>query len=305
MDIQEITLESLIEYNNEWPECELKLQSTIDFENRLKDKKIKQLLVPMQLDKEKALNLFGTHKDIAKIFSMSLDALDVLPLHPDIAFDVIWRTLEITLKYLSIKSWSYEANRAFGDVLKKGCDDVLTPYCVSDEKISNMFEYLLGKTSLISLRYLVARLYFKMDLSVSPQVTFVRERANDLLGEEIIQAIKDKYVNKDGRMDADNQRKAARLFLLILKGAEVDVNGYKMKPLDLPKRIEFYTSCVVYSSRCERFHGDYYSPLKSSLTDMGTYYEYYYLMTFSYALWGIMMNKTQSVVGGQIGRAHV
>ena len=141
--------------------------------------------------------------------------------------------------------------------------------------------------------------YFKMDLSVSPQVTFVRERANDLLGEEIIQAIKDKYVNKDGRMDADNQRKAARLFLLILKGAEVDVNGYKMKPLDLPKRIEFYTSCVVYSSRCERFHGDYYSPLKSSLTDMGTYYEYYYLMTFSYALWGIMMNKTQSVVGGQ------
>ena len=80
----------------------------------------------------------------------------------------------------------------------------------------------------------------------------------------------------DDKMNALNQRNAALLLLLILRGKEVDIEGKVLKPLELEKRIELYVSCVIYSSRCERFHGDYYSPLKSSLADLATYYEYYF-----------------------------
>lgn len=297
MDIQEVILRKQIDFNNEWPKiCSLSIEATQVFENRLRENKLVQLLEPIKLEMDKALEYFMNHKDISKIFSSILDAFDMLPMHPDLAFDVVWRTLEISLKYLSLESWSFGADKGFDEILKKGCEDVIAPYCNKEENVRKMFEMLFSNVSLASLRYLVARLFFKMELSVSPQVDYVRGRAEQLLGKGVLDAIQDKYVDCTGKMDADNQRKAACLICLILQGREVDINGVKLKSLDLSKRVEFYVSCVLYSSRCERFHGDHYSPLKSSLADLGTYYEYYYFLIFSYALWGLFMNKIQNVL---------
>lgn len=299
MDIHEITLRKQIDFNNQWPNINcVEIESTLVFKHRLKENGLKQLLFPIQLDMENAIALFENNKDISKIFSTTLDAFDVLPMHPDIAFDVVWRALEISFRYLSVNSWSYGVDKGFDQVLRKGCDDIVAPYCNSDGFVSQMFEDLLANISLVSLRYLVVRLFFKMDLSVCPQVMFVRKRADELLGKNILQSIHDKYVDDNGKMNAENQRKAARLFRLIFKGEQVDINGLILKPLELSKRVELYVSCTIYSSRCERFHGDHYSPLKSSLANLETYYEYYYLLIFSYALWGIMMNKIQNVVKG-------
>lgn len=286
MDIQEVILRKQIDFNNEWPKIiSLSIEATQVFENRLRENKLEQLLEPIKLDKDKALEYFMEHKDISKIFSSILDA-----------FDVVWRALEISLKYLSLKSWSFCADKGFDQILKKGCDDVIAPYCNNDENVRKMFEMLFSNVSLSSLRYLIARLFFKMELSVSPQIAYVRGRAEQLLGKDVLKAIHSKYVDSTGGMDATNLHKAACLIRLILLGREVDINGVKLKSLDLSKRVEFYVSCVLYSSRCERFHGDHYSPLKSSLADLGTYYEYYYFLTFSYALWGLFMNKTQTVL---------
>ena len=297
MDIQEVILRKQIDFNNEWPKISsLSIETAQVFEKRLKENKLEQLLDPIKLEKDKALEYFMAHKDISKIFSSILDVFDLLPMHPDIAFDVVWRALEISLKYLSLKSWSYSADKGFAQILEKGCDDVITPYCNSEENVRKMFEMLFSNVSLASLRYLVARLFFKMELSVSPQVAYVRGRAELLLGKDVLKAIYSKYVDSTGGIDAANQHKAACLIRLILQGKDVDINGVKLKSLDLSKRVEFYVSCVLYSSRCERFHGDYYSPLKSSLADLDTYYEYYYFLTFSYALWGLFMNKIQTVL---------
>lgn len=297
MDIQEVILRKQIDFNNEWPKIiSLSIEATQVFENRLRENKLEQLLEPIKLDKDKALAYFMEHKDISKIFSSILDSFDMLPMHPDFAFDVVWRALEISLKYLSLKSWSYSTDKGFDQILKKGCEDVIAPYCNNEEDVRKMFEMLFSNVSLASLRYLVARLFFKMELSVSPQIAYVRGRAEQLLGKDVLGAIHNKYVDSTGDLNAANQHKAACLIRLILQGRDVDINGVKLKSLDLSKRVEFYVSCVLYSSRCERFHGDHYSPLKSSLADLGTYYEYYYFLIFSYALWGLFMNKIQTVL---------
>ena len=222
---------------------------------------------------------------------------EVLPFCPDIAFDIIWRALEISMKFMSQNSWGYTGKRSFEDVLNKTCTDIIAPLANHEPCIKELFESIIEKTSVVSLRYLVARLYFRMDLSVSPQVEFVRKRANEILGCDVVEAIRNKYVGADGRMNALNQRNAAKLLLLILRGKEVNIEGKVLKPLELGKRIELYVSCVIYSSRCERFHGDYYSPLKSSLADLATYYEYYFLLIYTYFLWGIVMFKIQQLEG--------
>lgn len=298
MNIGEFILSQQIDFNNQWPAVELlDMEPVRVFKQRLIDRGVQQIFVPMQWDKEKSVVLFRKKREVAKIYSSILDVYDVLPLHPDIAFDVVWRALEISMKFLSINSWGYLSNRSFEDILKRTISDIIIPITGKEKSIETLFERLFENVSLVSLRYLVARLFFKMDLSVSPQVEFVRKRANDLFGNEVVGAIKAKYVDAEGNMDAANQRNAARLLWLILKGQRVNINGTDVKPFALPTRIEFYVSCVLYSSRCERFHGDYYSPLKSSLTDLATFYEYYYLLIFSYALWGVIMNKIQLVYG--------
>lgn len=104
MDIQEVILRKQIDFNNEWPKIRsFSSEATQTFENRLKENKIEQLFEPIKLEKDKALEYFMEHKDISKIFSSILDTFDMLPMHPDLAFDVVWRTLEISLKYLSLK----------------------------------------------------------------------------------------------------------------------------------------------------------------------------------------------------------
>lgn len=298
MDIHEATLKRQIDFNNQWPKMKnLELESVKVFGQKLSDANMEQILVPFKWDPDKTFSLFSERRALAKVFSSTLDMYDVLPFNPDIAFDIIWRALEISMKYIANNCWGYKANRSFEDVLKKTCNDIIAPLAKHETSIKDLFESLFEKTSLSSLRYLVARLYFKMDLSVSPQVEFVRKRANEIIGNNIIEAIKNKYVDADGKMNAADQRNAARLLLLILKGIEVDIEGTVLRPLELEKRVELYVSCVIYSSRCERFHGDHYSPLKSSLTDLATYYEYYFLITYTYALWGIVMHKIQQVEG--------
>lgn len=298
MDIHEVTLKKQIDFNNQWPKMEsLELDSVKVFGQKLSDADMNQILVPLQWDKEQTFSLFSENHALAKIFSSTLDMYDVLPFHPDIAFDVVWRAFEISMKYMAKNSWGYKENRSVEEVLKKTCSDIIAPLANHESCIRDLFEHLIEKTSVVSLRYLVARLYFKMDLSVSPQVEFVRKRANEILGKDIVEAIKNKYVDADGKMNTFDQRNAALLLLLILQGKEVNINGKVLKPLNLEKRVELYVSCVIYSSRCERFHGDYYSPLKSSLTDLATYYEYYFLLTYTYALWGMLMHKVQQIEG--------
>ena len=79
----------------------------------------------------------------------------------------------------------------------------------------------------------------------------------------------------------DVLRNAALLLQLILKGREVTVNKHKYQ-LGIENRLEFLLSCVLYTSRCERYHGDYFSPFKSDRAGLDTYAFSYFLLSFCY-----------------------
>lgn len=88
--------------------------------------------------------------------------------------------------------------------------------------------------------------------------------------------------------DADVLRRSSLLLQKILRGEKVKVNNNEYT-VDLEKRLLFMLSCVLYTYRCERFHGDYFSPFKSDIATLNTYAFSYYLLTFSYVyLWTLI-----------------
>ena len=73
-----------------------------------------------------------------------------------------------------------------------------------------------------------------------------------------------------------------RLLQIIINGNPVKIVEHPYKALSLQERITFILSGILYSSRCERFLGDFFSPLKSDSSTWGTYYGQYWLLTVSY-----------------------
>ena len=149
MDIHEITLKRQIDFNNQWPKIKsLELESVEKFGQKLSDCKLEQLLVPMHWDEDKTFALFDRNHSLAKIFSSTLDMYEVLPFCPDIAFDIIWRALEISMKFMSQNSWGYTGKRSFEDVLNKTCTDIIAPLANHEPCIKELFESII-ETSLV------------------------------------------------------------------------------------------------------------------------------------------------------------
>lgn len=87
---------------------------------------------------------------------------------------------------------------------------------------------------------------------------------------------------------ADVLRRSSLLLQKILRGEKVTVNSNEYM-VDIENRLLFMLSCVLYTYRCERFHGDYFSPFKSDKATLNTYAFSYYLLTFSYVyLWTLI-----------------
>lgn len=101
--------------------------------------------------------------------------------------------------------------------------------------------------------------------------------------------IKAKYeLEETVKPSADVLRRSSLLLQKILRGEKVTVNNNEYT-VDIEKRLLFMLSCVLYTYRCERFHGDYFSPFKSDMAKLNTYAFSYYLLTFSYVyLWTLI-----------------
>jgi hypothetical protein len=76
-----------------------------------------------------------------------------------------------------------------------------------------------------------------------------------------------------------------------MQGNDFEIAGEHIKSLGLPKRISFITSCILFTSRCERFHGDYFSHFKSDRASLRTYHHFYYLLTFTYVLLWVVIGR--------------
>ena len=275
-----------IEYNNMWPDCGLwKSDIQQELNNWLKQQNLFHIFEVVKLSDTAQQVLFDNAK-LNKLFSGILDIYDELPYRPDEAFDIAWRSLEIFMNHHRNIAWQADGDRTAPHLIMRTVKDLIMPLTKNDTRVKAMWEGFLANLPLSVLIYTINRCYIKHDLAINTQIKKVSERAEDVLTKALYDDIRIQYnLEQDVKPAVDVLRNAALLLQLILKGREVTINKHKYQ-LGLENRLEFLLSCILYTSRCERFHGDYFSPFKSDRANLDTYAFSYYLLSFCYIyLW--------------------
>lgn len=292
MTIEEKIRERQINLNNNWPKItDVETEAMNYVRERLADKGLKQILSTVKMDKTTAFAALASDKQLAKIFSSFLDVYDSLPYHPDLAFDAAWRSLEYSIRVYADRAWRYKEDKPLHDIFPKISSEVVESLINKEADLKDAFEYLVSNTSISAARYTIVRLFYAKQLSEAPQIKFVRERVEKVLPKDMLEAIEKVYMDGEGRMTARNVKDVARRLIRLLNGQDIQIGDTSYKPIPLCDRIELLISGILYTSRCERFHGDIYSPLKSSKTTLLTYYEYYFLALASMLFFWIAFYK--------------
>lgn len=278
MTIDEVIRNRQVVLNNSWPEVlDVETEALNHVKGRFEEKGLKQIMCSVKLNKEAALVALASDKQLAKIFSSFLDVYDSLPYHPDLAFDAAWRSFEYSIRVYVDSAWGYKEDKPLHDIFPKFSKDVVEALINKESDLKDAFDNLVGNISISAARYATARMFYAKPLSVAPQVRFVRDRIESVLSKDMLDSIKEFYTDEDGEMDTRRMLDVAIRLIRLISGQDIQVGEKSYKPIPLCNRIELLISGILYTSRCERFHGDIYSPLKSSKTTLRTYYEYYFL----------------------------
>lgn len=280
--------EKRIAYNNTWPEAGYwysDVQQMLD--EWLHGQGIKQIFEPVKLS-EGAKDILFPNAKLNKVFSGIVDIYDELPYRPDEGFNIAWRSLEIFMNHHKSIAWPKDNDKATHLMLRT-VKELIMPLVNKDSRVKEMWERFLNEIPISVLRFAIIRCFIQHDLAITDKAEKVSERAKDILTKELYAEIKAKYkLEETVKPDSDVLRRSSLLLQKILRGEKVTVNNNDFK-VDIEKRLLFMLSCVLYTYRCERFHGDYFSPFKSNMATLKTYAFSYYLLTFSYVyLWTLI-----------------
>lgn len=292
MTIDGVILTRQINLNNKWPDVtEVETESLNHIRERLVEIGQSQIMVSVKVKSDTAFATLSKDKQLAKIFSAILDVYDTLPLRPDLAFDAIWRTLEYTIRLYANRAWGYESDKPLNEIYAKVSSEVVTPLVAKESALERAFTVILTNTSISAAQYMTYRLFFEKQMSVAPQLEFIKSRAESIINKELLKDIRKHYSNQNGEMNTAAVRSVARRVIRLFKGKDVRVGDTTYKPMAYHHRIEMLLSVMLYTSRCERFHGDIYSPFRSSKTKLTTYYAYYFLTLCSYIVFWVLFYK--------------
>jgi len=284
-----------IGYNNSWPkQTVLTTQAATLFMQRMLENGLKQILAPVVVDKDDAMEAFKADKQIAKIYTCVLDVYDMLPQRPDLAFDAAWRTFEYAVETYANVAWSYKDHPFVETVKDKLCQEVLCHLSDKEMELQEAFSMLFEALSLNSIQFAVNRIFYEKQLSVATQTHHVYDRAKDIIDKSVLEHIRKTYAGEQGYMDAKAIRDISRRIYRLMNNQDADFQGLVVKPLDMRARFQMLINVILYTSRCERFHGDIYSPFRSTRTKMDTFYNYYFLTLASYILFWSVLHKLLS-----------
>lgn len=260
-----------IDYNNNWPDEIIKFSAQQDFEKLLNDKGIKNIFRPIKLPLIEEYHF-------QRLLSFKIDIYEQLPYRPDLAFDLAWRTFEAYCSFLS-RNNNWEISKTW-KILNKISEDILNNHYNQNENLASAFINLTKSIPLQATEFLIKRLFENTSSSIRSQQVQIIERTKDCLGNDLYNAIKTKY----GDLTPENQRKAGMLLQIILSGQRVEINNknYQLSKLEIAKLL---INGIMYTYRNERFHGDSFSPFKSSKTQIKTFaHSYYSLITVYFFL---------------------
>ena len=257
-----------IDYNNKWPDEIIKFAGQEAFEKLLNKKGIINILRPIQLP---LINDF----QFQRLLSFKIDIYEQLPYRPDIAFDLAWRTFEAYSAYFS-KVGNWNTTKAW-KILNKVSEDILINQINENTNLQSVFLDLMNSVPLQATEFLVKRLFESTTASLKSQQNQIIERVTDSLGPDLFDSFKTKY----SVLTPDIQRKAGMLLQIMVTGTKVNIGGKDFQLNNLQK-IKFLINRLLYTYRNERFHGDAFSPFKSSKTQIKTYSHSYYCLITTY-----------------------
>ncbi|HFK5575204.1 hypothetical protein HZP98_00620 [Elizabethkingia anophelis] len=255
-----------IEYNNKWPDNVITFSGQQDFYKLLEEKKVENIFKPIILPNIE-------DEQFQRLLSFKIDIYEQLPYRPDIAFDLAWRTFEAYSSYFATR-WNIVG---MWKILNKVSEDILINQINKNLSLSEALKNLLNSVPLQATEFLVRRLFETTSLSLKPQKAQIIDRFKDSLGQDFFDCFKAKY----GELNSENQRKAGMLLQIIISGKKISLEG-KTFQFDTLQILKLIINGLLYTYRNERFHGDSFSPFKSSKTKIKTYAHSYFCLISTY-----------------------
>ena len=240
------------------------------------------------------------HPEIQKIYSVYLDTFESLPYRPDMAFDSIWRALEALIKRYAIEAWGVTYGTSdIVSTMGRICKEAIAPIINNDSRLSNGLESIIALIPISIGRYSLARMLCDREIRIASQYGPILDRVKRILCSDLYELYKNRY-SQDGVVDSKSHYDGARKIVRMICKKNMTFFGKPVDNLKDFQRWEFVMSVIIYTSRCERYHGDFFSPFYSALAKMDTYRHWYWLLITTHAFFWILFMKYCEYIGVNI-----
>lgn len=257
-----------IDYNNNYPDKIITFPGQLEFNNLLMGKGISSIFKPITLP---LIEDF----EFQRLLSFKIDIYEQLPQRPDIAFDLCWRTFEAYCTFFA-KRLGWTTTKTY-KILDKVCEDILQNQYPNNNNLLVAVNNLFDSIPLQATEFLVRRLFEDATGAIKSQQDKIIERVKGTIGIDLFNELETKY----GNLSPDKQRRAGMLFQKLIAKEEIELNGKSFR-LELLQVIKLLINGILYTYRNERFHGDSFSPFKSSRTQIKTYAHSFYCLFATY-----------------------
>lgn len=253
--------------NNSWPATFLFPTEEALIKRLAKDNLV-SIFLPVHLE-------HSNDHNFQNLLSLSIDALDYLPLRPDFSFEQVWKALDA--EFFRLKS-------SLGTAPNLSRFSAFATHVASSQLTSKSHYALAVSVPLQTCEFLAKRILDSKSNPNEHSDAFIK-RVKNSLGESMLADIHSKYDSNwlAPKKRAETQRKLGGLIKLILAGKPVLVenNNYQLSSSQVA---QFIISTVLPQFRNERFHGNVRPPFRSSTATLKTYAHAYFIFIYAYAL---------------------
>lgn len=292
-----------VEFGNS-PSTKKRPDSTLReiLDSNLKKAQIEVFPVMPIFDVQEMTEFLYIHPDFNRIHSILSDYLESIPYRPDMAMDSAWQGLEVLMWKYARTNWQSDGNgKGLIDFIPRIINELILPSLQSNESLNNAFNELLGLMPYSIARYALIRMLIDREIKVASQFDMIHRRAKDIIGDRLLKLFTERYVSENGKVDGANHRAGAMKIHRMVNGERMTFFGKEVEGLSFAERIEFIISCILYASRCERFHGDYFSPFMSDKARYSHYAHWYWMLLMTQTLCWCVLSRSLNRLGfGQL-----
>lgn len=214
-----------------------------------------------------------------------VEAVELMPLKMDLAFDSTWRAFESFYKRCVNGGAGFQLQQ-IAPALGASLD--------ATAHLSVELDLLLSSIPVQSCEYFTQRILRDWQIAGTDYHRIWNRLTNPAGKHPIFELLLPEIAAKYSAPNPTpgDMRKASTLMRLVLKGDEVNLNG-KLFVVPRSERISFLLNALLYTFRNDRFHGNIQPPFKSSLGTLKTYAHAHYCLIWAHFLFLVLIPSVQ------------